>query len=75
MVLNSGTGAANINLALTGGFTPTVGKAYVVDSTRDLAEITATLGTAGVTASLPARSLVSFVLAAGNGTVRTWASR
>ncbi|KAF9530032.1 glycoside hydrolase superfamily [Crepidotus variabilis] len=62
-VINSGTGATTVNIKVSGGTAATAVKAWVTDNTRDLNETTATLGTDGsITGSVPARSMVSFVI-------------
>ena len=62
LIINTGTGASNVSIKVTGGPDISAVKAYVTDNTRDLNETTAAISGGAVTASVPARSLVSFLI-------------
>lgn len=62
-VIQGGTGSGSVTVKVN-GFTAKAAKAWVTDSTRDVGELAATLGTDGgsVSADVPGRSMVTFNL-------------
>lgn len=62
--INSGGAATNVNIKVNGAaFTPAAATAWVTDSTRDIEELAGVTVNAGsVAGSVPARSMVTFVL-------------
>ncbi|ORY06527.1 putative endo-exoxylanase [Clohesyomyces aquaticus] len=61
-VINGGSGAVSVSVKV-GGFVVRTAKAWVTDNTREVGELTSSLGDGGVVdLSVPARSMVSLVL-------------
>jgi O-glycosyl hydrolase len=73
-VINTGTSAAALTVAVT-GFVPANATSWLTDSKNDFTGTALTVAKDGsVGGSVPARAMVSFVLAPGNGTVKVGGS-
>ncbi|KAF2470663.1 glycoside hydrolase [Lindgomyces ingoldianus] len=67
VMINSGTGAANVGVSLTGStLTNPVVKAWLTDNTHDMSATDVTVGTDGTaSASVPGRGMISFLVTEG----------
>ncbi|PSN61176.1 glycoside hydrolase [Corynespora cassiicola Philippines] len=70
VAINSGTASQNVGISVPSGLQGKSARAWTTDNSKDMAEVTVTVAADGtVSASIGSRGMISFLVAAGSGTV------